>query len=113
LALLCTKIENQQALVINNSPIFNNSNINNNDISISIGINLNNVFESINESQLSDDNKASLKLMIEEIDNMKKNKNNKTLIWEKVKRIFYWIANKTVDITLAATLVPFLTSAII
>ena len=83
------------------SPIYNN------EVNVTISIGYEQVCQAIEQSGLSEKDKAILDKMIMELNQLKDNKKDKGMIWGKMKKLLSWVTNKAVDVSLAATLIPY------
>ena len=85
---------------INNNSINSNTNI--------ITVTLSQTIQQLEQTDLTKEELAVIMQMLTELENLRGKK--KDTIWEKVKKIMAWLADKTVDVGIA--IVPYLFSAL-
>lgn len=85
---------------IENKPVFNNT--------VMVNITISSVFDAIEKSPLLKDERDILMGKLVDIEVAIQEKKDRKTVWEKIKSIFGWIANKGVDVGLAVTLIPYL-----
>lgn len=85
---------------INNNNINSNTNI--------ITVTLSQTIQQLEQTDLTKEELSVIMQMLTELENLKGKK--KDTIWEKVKKIMAWLADKTVDVGIA--IVPYLLSAL-
>lgn len=105
----------RESIIVNkhqkNNVVINNSNSNVNDVSVDISLSVSVLYNTINDSSLSDTDKLVLKGMISEIQELKKTKDKNT-IWEKVKSVLGWVVDKTADVVLGSAILQYLSKLI-
>ena len=85
---------------INNNNINSNTNI--------ITVTLSQTIQQLEQTDLTKEELAVIMRMLAELENLKGKK--KDTIWEKVKKVMAWLADKTVDVGIA--IIPYLLSAL-
>ena len=93
---------------VNISPTFINNNEIKNEVNINITFDI--VFDAVENSALSADDKLVLKGMLADIEQLKKTKKDKNTIWTKIQSALAWISDKTkiADVTLASVLMRYI-----